>query len=181
MRGEEQSVHDESRVTSHESRISVIVAVAKNDIIGVDNRIPWHLPAELKLFKEATMGCPIVMGRRTFESIGRLLPGRTNVVVTRQRDYVVPGAVMAHSLDEALAACGSAPEVFVIGGAALFSEALPRAQKLHHTVVDIAPAGDTIMPTIDWSQWREIAAREHQPDEKNPLAFRYAVYERVKK
>lgn len=175
----------ESRVTGHESpspvqesRLSIIVAVAKNGVIGVDNRIPWHLPAELKLFKEATMGCPIVMGRRTYESIGRLLPGRVNVVVTRQRDFVVPGAVMAHSLDEALTACDGAPEVFVIGGAALFAEALPRAQRLHHTVVDIAPAGDTGMPAIDWRQWREIEAHRHAPDEKNPRGFTYTVYER---
>src|SRR5829696_10194028 len=96
---------DQSPVTSHQSRISLIVAMAKNRVIGADNKIPWHLPNELKLFKSLTMGHHIVMGRRTYESINRLLPGRTTVIVTRQRDYKVPGAIVAHSVKDALDAC----------------------------------------------------------------------------
>lgn len=126
------------------------------------------------------MGHHIVMGRRTWESINRLLPGRTSIVVTRQRDYTVPGAIMAHSLDEALAAASADNEVFVIGGAALFEEALPRADRLHRTVVDTAPEGDTFMPDVDWKQWHATAVRDYPSDDRNPLPFRYTVYDRVR-
>lgn len=152
--------------------------MAKNRVIGADNRIPWHLPAELKLFKEVTMGHHIVMGRRTWESIGRLLPGRTMVIVTRQRDYQVPGAVVAHSLKEALAAAAGDEEVFVIGGAELFRETLPLADRLHLTVVDAEPEGDTLMPEIDFTAWRESASWASPASERNPFAFRYTLYER---
>src|SRR5688572_33403566 len=109
--------------------------MAKNRVIGADNRIPWHLPNELKLFKSLTMGHHIVMGRKTYESINRLLPGRTTVIVTRQTDYAVPGAIVAHSIREAIAACTGADEIFVIGGADLFRETLPLADRLYLTVV----------------------------------------------
>jgi len=173
-----RAAQDESRVTSHESRLSLIVAVAKNGVIGADNRIPWHLPAELKIFKTVTMGHHIIMGRRTWESINRLLPGRTTVIVTRQADYEVPGAIVVHSLDAAVAACRGDDEIFVIGGADLFRLALPRADRLYFTVVDIEPEGDTMMPGIEWSEWREISSTAFSPDERNPLPFRYSVYER---
>jgi dihydrofolate reductase len=169
-----------SPLPNHASRLSIIVAMAKNHVIGADNRIPWHLPAELKLFKDVTTGHHIVMGRRTWESIDRLLPGRTTVIVTRQPEYRVPGAVIAHSLDEALAASAADDEVFVIGGAELFREALPRADRLHLTVVDAEPEGDTYMPEIDWNTWREAATRSSPADERNPLAFRYSLYERIR-
>src|SRR5512145_813795 len=130
---------NQSPVTSHESRVSVIVAMAKNRVIGANNRIPWHLPNELKLFKSLTMGHHIVMGRRTYESINRLLPGRTTVIVTRQRDYAVPGAVVAHSVSEALEAARGDDEIFVIGGADLFRETLPVADRIYLTVVDAEP------------------------------------------
>jgi dihydrofolate reductase len=164
--------------TPHSSRISVIVAMAKNRVIGADNRIPWHLPSELKLFKEVTMGHHIVMGRRTWESINRLLPGRTTVIVTRQPDYTVPGAIIVHSLEDAFAASAGDDEVFVIGGAELFRETLPAADRLHLTIVDAAPEGDTYMPDIDWSAWQETTSRSSPADERNPLAFRYSMYER---
>ena len=161
------------------TRISLIVAMAKNRVIGADNKIPWHLPNELRLFKSLTMGHHIVMGRRTYESINRLLPGRTTVIVTRQRDYEVPGAVVAHSVEEALAACRGDDEVFVIGGAELFRETLPIADRLHLTVVDAEPAGDTFMPEIDMSAWRETSSQSFRPDEKHAHAYRYAVYDRA--
>lgn len=167
-----------SPLAPHSSRISLIVAVARNGVIGAGNQIPWHLPAELKIFKSATMGHHIVMGRRTWESIGRLLPGRTTVIVTRQQGYDVPGAIVAHSLEAALAACRGDDEIFVIGGAELFRETLPIADRLHYTVVETEPAGDVRMPKVDWNAWREVSAIESQPDERNPLAFRYAIYER---
>jgi dihydrofolate reductase len=170
--------HHSSPSTPRPSRISLIVAVAKNGVIGAGNAIPWHLPAELRIFKSATMGHHIVMGRRTWESIGKLLPGRTTVIVTRQQGYEVPGAIVAHSLEAALAACRGDDEVFVIGGAQLFRETLPIADRLHYTVVDTEPAGDVRMPAVDWSAWHEVSAVESPPDERNAYAFRYAIYER---
>lgn len=168
-----------SPVTGRASRLSLIVAMAKNGVIGADNKIPWHLPAELRIFKSATMGHHIVMGRRTWESIDRLLPGRTTVIVTRQPDFRVPGAIVAHSFEDALAACHGDDEVFVIGGAELFRLALPRADRFYLTIVDAQPEGDTMMPEIDWSAWREVCSAHYAADERNPLAFRFVLYERL--
>ena len=152
--------------------------MAKNRVIGADGRIPWHLPNELKLFKSLTMGHPIVMGRKTYESINRLLPGRTTVIVTRRPDYAVSGAIVAHSVQDALAACGDDDECFVIGGAELFSETLPIADRIHLTVVDAEPKGDTFMPEFDMSEWRETSSETFPADEKHAHAYRYTVYER---
>jgi len=153
--------------------------MAKNGVIGAGGRIPWHLPNELRLFKSLTMGHHIVMGRKTYESIDRLLPGRTTVIVTRQPDYRLPGAIVAHSIDEALAACAGDEEIFVIGGADLFGETLPHADRLYLTVVDAEPEGDTFMPEIDMSAWRETSSQSFAPDEKHAHAYRFAVYDRV--
>src|SRR5688500_9648249 len=138
-------------------RLSLIVAMARNRVIGAGGKIPWHLPGELKLFKELTMGHHIVMGRKTYVSIGRLLPGRTTVIVTRQRDYRVPGAIVAHSIRAALDACKGDDEILVIGGADLFRETLPVADRLYLTVVDAEHEGDTFMPEFDMSEWRETS------------------------
>jgi dihydrofolate reductase len=119
------------------------------------------------------------MGRRTYESIGRLLPGRTSVIVTRQGDYTVPGAIVVHSLPEAFEACGGDDEIFVVGGAALFRETLPIAHRIYLTVVDAEPEGDTFMPEFDTTQWREIESRSFAPDEKHAHAYRFAVLERA--
>ena len=154
--------------------------MAKNRVIGADNQIPWHLPNELKLFKSLTMGHHIVMGRRTYESINRLLPGRITVIVTRQRDYSVPGAIVAHSVAEALDACRGDDECFVIGGADLFRATLPLADRLYLTVVDAEPVGDTFMPEFDMHEWRETSSRSFTPDERHAHAYRLAVYDRVK-
>lgn len=152
--------------------------MAKNNVIGADNKIPWHLPNELKLFKSLTMGHPIIMGRKTFESIGRLLPGRTTVIVTRQREYAVPGALIAHTLAEAIHACRDDDVCFVIGGAELFLEALPVADRLYLTVVDAEPAGDTFMPDLDLSAWREVRSENFSADEKHAHAYAAFEYER---
>jgi dihydrofolate reductase len=153
--------------------------MAKNRVIGADNRIPWHLPNELQLFKKLTMGHHIVMGRKTYESINRLLPGRTSVIVTRQRDYAVPGAVVVHSIEEAMAAGSADAEIFVIGGADLFRETLPLADRLYLTIVDAEPEGDTFMPEIDMSQWRESSSQSFAADEKHAYNYRLAIYDRV--
>jgi dihydrofolate reductase len=159
-------------------RLSLIVAMAKNRVIGADNRIPWHLPNELKLFKSLTMGHHIVMGRRTYESIGRLLPGRTSVIVTRQPEYDVPGAIVVHSLKEALSAAAGDSETFVIGGAELFRETLPIADRIYLTVVDAEPEGDTLMPAFDARDWQESDSRSFMPDQKHAYGYRFAVLDR---
>jgi dihydrofolate reductase len=157
---------------------SFVVAVARNGVIGRTNGLPWRLPADLAFFKRLTMGHPVIMGRKTYESIGRLLPGRTTVIVTRQREYRVPGAIVAHTLEEAIAACGTDGEIFVIGGAEIFREALPLAASIYLTTVDADIAGDTYMPAFDTAGWREKSSRFSPADERNSYAYTAAVYER---
>lgn len=174
--GEQVGVRGNKRT----ARLSLIVAMAKNRVIGADNKIPWHLPNELKLFKSLTMGHHIVMGRKTYESINRLLPGRTTVIVTRQPDYAVPGATVAHSIHEAIAACEGDDEIFVIGGADLFRETLPIADRLYLTVVDAEPDGDVLMPDFDAAHWQETSVQSFAPDEKHAYGYRFAVYDRAR-
>lgn len=168
-----------SRLSPLASRLSIIVAMAKNRVIGARGGIPWKLPDELQLFKKLTMGHHIIMGRKTYESIGRLLPGRTTVIVTRQPGYRVEGAIVAHSLDAAIAAGGSDNEIFVIGGEEIFRAALPLADRLYLTIVDTEVAGDTYMPEFDPSDWREASSRSYPADARNPYGFRFATYDRA--
>jgi dihydrofolate reductase len=158
------------------SCVSVIAAVADNNAIGLDNGLPWHLPEDLKHFRSLTMGHHIIMGRKTYESLGRLLPGRTTVIVTRQTDYCIEGALVAGSLEEAVSLCGSDDEVFVIGGAELYKLALPAADRLYLTEVNGEFAADTFFPEYDKAAWREVA-RERLVSESG-LAFSFVVYER---
>lgn len=160
------------------SRLSLIVAMARNRVIGAGGRIPWHLPGELRLFKSITMGHHIIMGRKTYESIGRLLPGRITVIVTRRRDYHVAGAVVVHSLAEALEAAAGNDEIFVIGGGELYRAALPLADRIYLTTVDAEPAGDTCFPELNPGEWREVSAESFGPDDRNPCGYRFSVLER---
>lgn len=155
--------------------------MAKNRVIGADNAIPWHLPGELKMFKTITMGHHIIMGRNTWTSIGRLLPGRITVIVTRQRDFCVPGAIMADSFDTALAACRNDDEIFVVGGAQLYAAALPRADRIYLTQIDADVKGDTLMPQFDLAQWREHSSQSFGADDKNPYNYILTVYDRIQK
>jgi len=143
-------------------RITLIVARARNGVIGRDGKLPWRLPEDLAFFKRTTMGHPIVMGRRTWESIGRPLPGRRNIVVSRQAGLVADGAETAAGLDAALRLCDGSADVFVIGGAQLYADALPHADRLIVTEIDADFEGDTFWPRPDAAQWRE-AGREHLP------------------
>jgi dihydrofolate reductase len=153
--------------------------MAKNRVIGADNAIPWHLPGELKMFKTITMGHHIVMGRNTWESIGRLLPGRTTVIVSRRSDYKIAGAIVAPTLESAIAACGDDDEIFVIGGAQLYAAALPRADRIYLTEVDAVVHGDTYMPDIDMRQWHAGAVTAYAADEKNPHSYKLTVFDRA--
>jgi dihydrofolate reductase len=159
--------------------ISIIVALAENGVIGSDNRLPWHLPDDLKRFKALSLGKPIVMGRRTFESIGRPLPGRTNIVVSRQPGRVIEGKVVARSRDAARAAAGAAPEVVIIGGAEIFRQALPRTDVIHLTRVHARVAGDVVFPELDPGKWRETAVEHHAADERHQYAFSFVTLERA--
>mgnify|MGYP001451353270 CR=1 FL=1 len=160
-------------------RISLVVAMGSNRAIGAQGKLPWHIPEDLKRFKALTLGHPIVMGRKTYESIGRLLPGRTSVIITRQRGYAVPGALIAHSLDDALAQCAQAGEVFVIGGGELYEEALPRTQRIYLTHVDLAPPADTYFPALDPAQWREVLRETLARREDGSVLAELQVLERT--
>jgi len=165
----------------HPSRLAIIVAMSRNRVIGANGRIPWHLPDELRLFKRLTLGHHIIMGRRTWESIGRPLPGRHAVIVSRQPGYCVPGAVVAPSFEAAVDACGPDDRIFVIGGSELFQLAMPVAGRLYLTTVDAEFAGDTLMPEFDPADWREIESQSHPIDARHPCAYHHAVYERARR
>jgi dihydrofolate reductase len=160
------------------ARLAIVVAVAANGTIGAAGTLPWRLPADLRRFKLLTRGHAIVMGRRTWDSIGRALPDRQNIVVTRSLDFTAPGAEVAHSLDDALARVRLPPPVYCIGGAELYREALPRADVLHVTEIERAVPGDTHFPPIDAREWREAMREEHPPDGPEDLAFDFVTYVR---
>jgi dihydrofolate reductase len=157
---------------------SLVVAMARNRVIGRDNRLPWRLPADLAYFKRVTMGHPVIMGRRTWESIGRPLPGRQNIVVSRNRGYSAPGATVVGSLDEAWRAAGEVEEACVIGGTSLFAEALPHADRIHLTEVEAEVEGDTYFPPFDRGQWVEREVARQARDERHEYPFRIVVLER---
>jgi dihydrofolate reductase len=164
-------------------RVSIIVAVAENGVIGRDGKLPWHLSADLKRFKRLTMGHTIIMGRRTWESIGRPLPGRRTIVVSRQPDYRIDAVdvTTAVSLDDALqlAAASGDDEAFVVGGAELYREGLLRADRLHVTRVRANVEGDTRFPAVQWNQWQFVTAEEHSADDRNDHAYAFEIYERT--
>ncbi|HEY4199743.1 MAG TPA: dihydrofolate reductase [Devosiaceae bacterium] len=164
--------------------ISMIAAVATNGVIGNDNVMPWRLPSDFAFFKRTTMGKPLIMGRKTFESIGKPLPGRINIVVTRQEGYQPDGVLVFDSLAaalehaEALARADGHDEVFIGGGATIYNEAMPRADRLYITHVDLSPEGDTVFPTIDPTVWTVVEEPEILLTGKDTAAFRTKVYER---
>ena len=160
--------------------ISLIVAMANNGVIGRDNRLPWRLPADLAHFKRVTMGKPMIMGRKTWESLPGLLPGRRHIVITRDQAYQAEGCTLAHSLDEALEAAGNVPEVMVVGGGTIYKESLPRADRLYLTQVDLEVEGDAHFPEIDFSQWRELKRETHAADDSNPHSCIFLELERIR-
>lgn len=162
--------------------VSIVVAAAANGVIGRDNAMPWHLPEDLAQFRRLTLGRPVVMGRKTYESIlaalGKPLPGRTNLVVTRRPGFAAPGCTVAGSLEAALQAAREADEVFVIGGAEIYRLALARADRVYLTRIDAAFAGDATFPALDPAQWREAAREDHPPAGGRSFGFAFLRYER---
>lgn len=166
-------------------KLAIIVAAAKNGVIGNNNQLPWHLPQDLKYFKSITLGKPVIMGRKTYESIGRPLPGRTNIVVTRSTDWRTDGVVVANSLEQALDEAGKAItasatpviEAMIIGGAEIYCSALPLVDRVYLTQVDIEIEGDAFFPTLSDAEWQLISTTPG--DEQATLAHQFLVYERV--
>lgn len=179
-------------------KYSLIVAMATNHTIGLDNTMPWHLPNDLKYFKQVTMSKPIIMGRKTFESIGRPLPGRTNIVITRQQDYQAKGIVVVNSLQEALdkaeeiSLVDGHDEVMVIGGAEIYQQALLQADYLYITHIHAEIEGDAFFPNLNWKDWQEVKREDHVADpvearagieaeakKHNPYDYSFVVYQRI--
>ncbi len=160
--------------------LSLIVAMGENGVIGKAGDLPWHLPDDLKHFKAVTLGKPVIMGRKTWDEVGRPLPGRRNIVISRQPDFTAEGAEVVASLAAALERVSAAPEVMVIGGAQIYREALPLAQTLHRTLVCGEPDGDTRFPELDWSCWQLVEETAHPQDERHAYALRFQRFERIR-
>jgi dihydrofolate reductase len=162
-----------SKHTPSVPEITLVAAMSRGRVIGRQGGMPWHLPADLKHFKDVTLGYPVIMGRRTFDSIGRALPGRKNVVISRSAPQLPPGVVLASSLENALRACSDAAEVMVIGGGEIYHQALPLASRLELTFIDADIEGDTQFPAIDGRQWRVSRMESRPADERNAYALRF--------
>ncbi|MCS5631342.1 MAG: dihydrofolate reductase [Pirellulaceae bacterium] len=159
--------------------LSLIVAISQNGIIGREMDLPWHISADLKRFKALTMGHHIVMGRKTYESIGRLLPGRTTVIITRQSDYQIPGAIVVNSIDEAIAVAADNQETFIVGGSQIYNLALPLVDTLYITRVHADVEGDTRLDAVDWSAWECESSERHSAGEKNDHEYSFEIYRRA--
>lgn len=164
-------------------KLALIAAYAQNNVVGIDNKLPWHLPEDLKYFKRVTTGKAIIMGRKTYESIGRPLPNRTNIVITRNTEFTAPGIEVVNSLDAAIELAESineingTEEVMVIGGAQIYNEALPKADRLYLTHVHAEVKGDAHFPQVDFSAWKEVGREDYAASETNPYDYSFAVYD----
>lgn len=158
--------------------ISLIVAMSKNRVIGDNGRIPWRLPAEQRYFKRVTMGKPLVFGRKTYESIGRPLPGRENIILTRNPDYQAPGCTVVHTVAEVIDAAGSAPELMIGGGAYIYRLFYPLATRIYLTVVDLIVQGDTNFLDYKTDEWQTLSEQTHSPDKRNPLSYTISLLHR---
>lgn len=167
------------------ARIAMIAAVGANGVIGADNAMPWRLPTDFAYFKRVTMGKPLLMGRKTFESIGKPLPGRINIVVTSDRSFAPAGVLVAHDLAQGLAIAraeaerAGVDEIMIGGGGTIYAALMPQADRLHITHVDLSPAGDTRFPAIDPANWRVVETPDVSAGEKDSATFHVRVYERV--
>lgn len=160
-------------------RIAMIAAMANNRVIGKDNQMPWHLPADLKHFKRVTLGKPVIMGRKTYQSIGKALPGRRNIVISRQSGALSTDADWVHSIEQALALVQNEAEVMIIGGAEIYRQVLPLADTLYITDIDLAVEGDAFFPDYQAAGiWRESATEHHHADPQNPYSYHFRTLNR---
>jgi dihydrofolate reductase len=161
-------------------KISLLVAADENNVIGKDNKLPWNLPADLKYFKNLTWSMPVLMGRKTFESVGKPLPGRRNIVITHNKAWTAVGAEVAHTIKEAIAMAkeSDVKEIFVIGGAEIFKEVLPQANRIYLTRIHHLFEGDAFLPEINKAEWRLVKNIDCKKDEKNPYDYSFQTWER---
>jgi dihydrofolate reductase len=160
-------------------RISAVVAMSENHVIGVQNKLPWHMPADLQHFKTITINKPVMMGRKTYESIGRPLPNRLNVIISRDPSFKADGCSVYHSVDDAMSAIKNNEEIFIIGGAILFSEMLPRIKRIYLTVIHEHVEGDAFFPELNKKEWKEVESVKHHADERNPHDYSFITLDRV--
>lgn len=158
--------------------VSAIVAAAENNAIGKDNQLLWHLPNDLRFFKRTTTGHPVIMGRKTYESVGKPLPNRRNIIITRQAGYAVEGAEVVHSLTEALEGCSGEAEVFVVGGAEIYDQALPVIDRIYLTRVHAVLSADSFFPELDEREWLLVSAENHPVDNRHAYSYTFRIYER---
>lgn len=162
--------------------INIAVAIADNYAIGKDNKLLWHMPADLKFFKKTTTGHTVIMGRKTFDSVGKPLPNRTNIVITRRSDLQIPGVIVVNGLDEAFSAVKEADaEIFVVGGAEIYKQALPKVQRIYLTTIHHKFDADTFFPKLKMDDWAEISSETHKADEENKYDYTFSVLERKEK
>lgn len=159
--------------------VTIVVAIAENNAIGKDNELLWYLPTDLKHFKTITKGHTIIMGRKTFDSIGKPLPYRRNIVITRSENLEIGGAEVVHTVDEALALCAAEDEVFIVGGAEIYKLAMNRTDRIYLTTVHHSYEGDAYFPEINHNLWKVVASERHEPDEVNQVAFTFSTLERI--
>lgn len=165
-------------------KIVLIAAFAQNRVVGIENRLPWHLPEDLKYFKRTTSGKAIIMGRKTYDSIGRPLPNRTNIVITRNSDFTAPGIKVVDSLEAAIAMAkevnliNGVEEVMIIGGASIYESALPIADRLYLTHVHAKVEGDAYFPEVNFQKWTEVNREDYKASDKNPYDYSFVVYEK---
>ena len=159
--------------------INIAVAVSENYAIGKNNQLLWHMPADLKFFKQTTTGHTVVMGRKTFDSVGKSLPNRQNIVVTRKTDLEIPGVVVVNSLEEAFDSVEQKDaEIFIVGGAEIYKQALPKVQRIYLTTIHHTFDADTFFPKLNMDEWQEISSETHKADEKNKYNYTFAILER---
>ena len=167
------------RLTAAAANLELVVAVADNDVIGRGNQLPWHLPADLRHFKSLTLGKPVLMGRKTYESIGKALPGRTNIVLSRSEDFAPDGCVVVKTLDDARIAAGAQAPLMVIGGAEIYRQCLPLASRIHLTLVHAQiEDGDTFFTGWRGAEWHEASSIRHESDDKNAHSYSFITLER---
>jgi dihydrofolate reductase len=160
-------------------KLTAVVAIDENRVIGLENKLPWNMPADLQHFKKVTLGKPILMGRKTYESIGRPLPKRRNIIISRDPNYSVENCETYPLPEAALAALQDCPEVMIIGGAQLFTQLMPQLTNLELTIIQHQFKGDTFFPEIDFAQWREVARDAHPADSENPYPYTFLTYEKI--
>lgn len=160
--------------------ISAITAVSQNNVIGLNNSLPWHLSADMKFFKKTTMGHVVVLGRKSYEAFGKAYPGRTNIVITRQKDFHLPDARVVHSVEAALEQARSLEkeEIFILGGAQIFEQSLPLVDRIYLTRIYENFEGDTFFPKIDFDEWELVKEEQHEPDEKNIYKYSFQTWDR---